>query len=70
MKQMVKITDSMADGSTVTGYNTTGSGYVEYEIFTGTNGSYINSFKVIAGGLIPATSSGGSSTTYACDGLW
>ena len=65
---MVKVTDSVADGSTVTGYNTTGSGYVEYEIFTGTNGSYINSFKVTAGGLIPATSSG-SSTTYACDGL-
>jgi hypothetical protein len=69
--QMVKMTHGTQDGSTGTGYNTTGSGYIELSGSTpsGTSGGYVNGSKVTPYGLIPVTASG-SATTYSCDGLW
>ena len=62
------------DGSTVTGYNTTGDGYVTNGIpaSTGTNGGYIKGMTGHKFGLIPIASEcgQGSATTYVPDGGW
>ncbi len=70
--QKVKITEGTHDGSTVTGYNLDGSGYVTIADATpsGTSGGYISSMKNdLAFGRIPVTASG-SATTYEADGFW
>lgn len=70
--QKIKITGGTHDGSTVTGYNTDGTGYITLSGATpsGTSGGYINAMKNdLAFGRIPITASG-SSTTYEADGLW
>jgi hypothetical protein len=69
--QKVKMTWGQEDGSTVDGFNTTGSGYVTVSGATpaGTNGGYINKWKKTAQGFIPYNAAG-SDSTYVCDGLW
>ena len=70
----VKMTWGTQDGSTVTGYNTTGDGYVTNGIpaSTGTNGGYIKGMTGHKFGLIPIASEcgQGSATTYVPDGGW
>lgn len=68
----VKLTNSTIDGSTVTGYNRTGNGYIDTEVdVPSANESYI---KEISGDprcvTAPVTVSGASSTTYYCDAAW
>lgn len=70
--QKIKLTYGTADGSTVTGYNQNGNGYITVSNATpsGTSGGYINVCKLIEGfGRIPVTASG-SETTFEKDGLW
>lgn len=69
--QKVKMTWGQEDGSTVDGFNTTGSGYVTVSGATpaGTTGGYINKWKKTAQGFIPYNAAG-SDSTYVCDGLW
>lgn len=68
--QKVKMTWGQEDGSTVDGFNTTGSGYVTVSGATpaGTSGGYINKWKKTAQGFIPYNAAG-SDSTYVCDGL-
>lgn len=66
----LKMTEGTADGSTVTGYNADGTGYIVPAISaSGTSGGYISATSLTAYGLIPSVASG-SSSTYFCDGLW
>ena len=67
----IKMTYGTSDGSTVTGYNTDGSGYitVENSTISGTDGGYINKMILSENGLIPTTMQG-SSSTYYCDNSW
>ena len=69
--QKVKLTYGTEDGSTVSGYNLTGEGYIAIDSSTpsGTSGGYINAMKFTDKAMIGTTASG-SSTTYYCDGLW
>ena len=69
--QKIKLTYGVSDGSTVEGYNLTGSGYIPVASATpaGTSGGYINACKTVGYGRIPYQASG-SETTYECDGLW
>lgn len=69
--QKVKMTYGKSDGSTVDGYNTTGTGYVTIAEATpsGTSGGYISTCKFDEHGLIPKQASGSATTKY-CDGLW
>ena len=69
-KIYIKLTHSTADGSTTTGYNTTGSGYISTGLScSGTNGGFINKVTYNPKYAIPTVSSG-SETTYYADGLW
>ena len=68
----VKLTNSTIDGSTVTGYNRTGNGYIDTGVdVPSASESYI---KEISGDprcvTAPVTVSGASSTTYYCDAAW
>lgn len=68
----VKLTHSTIDGSTVTGYNRTASGYIDTGIdCPSASESYI---KTISGDkrliTAPIVVSGASSTTYFCDAAW
>ena len=69
--QKIKLTYGQSDGSTVDGYNETGSGYIAIGNSTpsGTSGGYISKMIVSNNCLIPTIASG-SATTYYCDGLW
>lgn len=69
--QKIKVTWGTEDGSTATGYNFTGDGYVSISNATpsGTSGGYISKMKGTQYGLIPVEASGSSTTKY-CDGLW
>lgn len=70
--QKIKITEGTHDGSTVTGYNLDGSGYIKVADATpsGTSGGYISEMKNdLPFGRIPVKASG-SATTYEADGLW
>lgn len=66
-----KLTYGQEDGSTTTGYNFTGSGYVDCEVSnpSGTNGEYVSSIIYTAQGIFPIAV-GGTSSTYYCDGFW
>jgi len=70
----VKMTYGTQDGSTVSGYNTTGNGYVTQDIpaSTTTSGGYIKGMKAHKFGLIPIPNecSQGSATTFVPDGAW
>ena len=69
--QKVKMTHGTEDGSTVTGFNTDGTGYVAIADSTpsGTSGGYISGWSKSEYGMIPLVASG-TSGTYLCDGLW
>ena len=69
--QKVKMTHGTEDGSTVTGFNTDGTGYVAIPNSTpsGTSGGYISGWSKSEYGMIPLVASG-TSGTYLCDGLW
>lgn len=66
-----KMTHSTVDGSTVSGFNRTGNGYISTGVTPPTaSSSYINRFDFVGKcGLLP-TATSGSSTTYYCDGMW
>jgi hypothetical protein len=66
----VKMTVGTADGSTVTSYNSDGTGYLIPGVsVSGTSGGYISGATMTTYGLLPNTLSG-SSSTYLCDGCW
>ena len=65
-----KLTHSTADGSTATGYNITGSGYINTGLkCLGTSGGYISKVTYNPKYATPTVASG-SETTYYADGLW
>lgn len=66
-----KLTHSTVDGSTVTGYNRSGNGYISSGVRPPeASGSYINYYQPIGKfGIVPKLTSG-SSTTHYCDGMW
>lgn len=68
--QKVKLTEGTQDGSTGTGYNETGEGYISVSDATpsGTSGGYVSTNVVEPYGLLPKVASG-TATTYSCDGL-
>ena len=69
----VKMTHSTVDGSTVTGFNRSGSGYISTGFVPpAASESYINRYEPLVGGkygIVPKAVSG-SSTTYYCDAMW
>ena len=69
----VKLTEGTQDGSTATGFNFTGDGYItlnELPAPSGTSGGYISSCETVDDiGTFPIVVSG-SSTTNECDGMW
>ena len=67
----VKMTHSTIDGSTTTGYNRSGSGYISTGFVPpAASESYINRYQPVGKyGMFPLATSG-SSTTYYCDGMW
>ena len=68
--QKIKLTWGTEDGSTATGYNETGSGYISIgNAPSGTSGGYISKAALTEWGIFPCVASG-SSSTYYCDGLW
>lgn len=70
--QKIKWTWSTVDGSTQTGYDATGSGYITVSGATpaGTSGNCYNKAKYSTDGSMIPTTASGSETTYYCDGLW
>lgn len=64
-----KLTYDTSDGSTVKGYNLTGSGYVRQGAINGTSGGYISAMTYTSTAIVPKTVSG-SDTTYYADGCW
>ena len=68
--QKVKNTYGQEDGSTVDGYNLTGSGFKTAGATpAGTNGNYISEMNFTEDGMFPKTMSG-TSTTHYCDACW
>ena len=69
--QKVKMTYGQSDGSTINGYNSTGSGYISINNSTAdtSSGSYISKMLFCPYGIIPIKAIG-SATTYYTDGLW
>lgn len=68
----VKMTKHTGDGSTVTDYNITGSGYIactDIPAASGTSGGYISRCVSNTYGDF-STEINGSSSTYLCDGRW
>ena len=66
----IKLTYTQVDGSTVTGSNTDGSGYINHGTVVGnTSGAQVNEMNITDKGLTPKTLSGGDQTYYA-DGCW
>ena len=68
--QKIKLTWGKTDGTTTTGYNTDGSGYIAVEGATpsGSTGGYISKCMINEYGIIPYQASG-SDSTYECDAL-
>ena len=64
-----KMTWGKEDGSTVEGFNSTGTGYVSNGAIGSSSGSYIKSMNYNKNGMSPVTV-GGAATTYECDGYW
>lgn len=68
--QMLKLTYGQQDGSTVDGYNTDFTGYINMGISpTGTSGGYISEMDFNDKGMFGKEMSG-SASTYYCDGQW
>lgn len=68
--QKVKLGYGTADGSTVSGYNLTGDGYIALGATpSGTSGGYISEMSFSDKAMLPKVASGTASTKYA-DGLW
>ena len=68
--QKIKLTYGTQDGSTTTGYNETGAGYIAIGLApSGTSGGYISKCTANEYGIFPHVFSG-SSSTYECDGGW
>lgn len=67
----VKLSPSMKDGSTVSNYNTDGTGYIAIpnSTITGTSGGYIKKMLFTVYGMFESEVTG-SSSTYYCDGGW
>lgn len=67
-----KSTWSTADGTTVTGYQTTAvTGMTAVGVISGgSSGGYISQATGTKHGIIPISTASGSSSTYYCDGLW
>ena len=66
-----KMCYGVSDSSTVKGYNLTGDGYVDTGLsIPKSDGIYIRNMDFSSGVSLPTTASGGSSSTYYCDGLW
>ena len=72
--QKVKNTYGTEDGSTVAGYNLTGSGYKSTgaTTFSGANGDYIKTEWFTADGMVPCGALGSPATSalYYCDAAW
>lgn len=69
--QKVKLTYGQEDGSTVIGYNTDGTGYINTGVSTPvTGGDYISKMKYTKDGMFVSSVTNGSSNKYYCDGLW
>lgn len=72
-KLLYKMCEGTHDGSTTEDYNSTGSGYIESGVVaSGTiSEQYIKKMSLVPHlGLVPNNESGGSSSTYFCDGWW
>lgn len=68
--EKIKLTYGQQDGSTVDGYNTDGSGYIDIGVTPdGSSGGYISEMAFNEYGAFPKTMSG-SATTHFCDGCW
>lgn len=68
--EKIKLTYGQQDGSTVDGYNTDGSGYIDIGVTPdGSSGGYISEMAFNEYGAFPKTISG-SATTHFCDGCW
>lgn len=68
--QKIKLTYGTQDGSTTTGYNETGAGYIAIGAApSGTSGGYISKCVGNEYGIFPQVASG-SSSTFECDGFW
>ena len=61
----VKLTHGTEDGSSVTGYNTDGTGYVNTNITGSTSTGYITKMTANEQGMFPVTLSGSTSTYYS-----
>ena len=66
----VKMTWGTEDGSTTTGYNTTGNGYIVTSFNPSGSEAYIKDTNYSALGRIETLCSGASATTYMCDGYY
>lgn len=65
----VKMTHGTQDGSTVSDYNQTGSGYLTVGSMSGNNTGYISAMNITRFGLTPKKYNG-SDSTYYNDGGW
>ena len=66
-----KLTWTTLDGTTVTGFNLDGTGYISTGITpSGTSGGYITTMQFSSDGAMVPSVASGSDTTYYCDGLW
>jgi hypothetical protein len=62
----IKLTYSTVDGTTTTGYNSSGEGYINLNWTRPSNG-YVKSCRYNQYGYFPINTSGASATTYYCD---
>lgn len=73
-KLLYKMTPNTYDGSTAEDYNNDGTGYLDSGVDVGTGTitqAYIKETKLVPKiGLVPSVFTGGSATTYYCDGFW
>ena len=72
-KLLYKMCLGTSDGSTVEDYNSDGTGYIDSGVtLSGTiTELYIKKMQLVPHlGLVPTAESGGSSSTYYCDGMW
>ena len=72
-KLLYKMCEGTQDGSTVSDYNSDGTGYIDSGVtLSGTiTELYIKKMQLVPHlGLVPTGESGGSSSTYYCDGMW
>ena len=66
----IKLTYDTTDGSTVTGYNTDGSGYINAGSIGTTAAWVYPKHDIIRENCLLAQTNGGSETTYYCDGTY